>query len=203
MGINGGGYTFIPPNMISKLLPDDIRYLLNGKNLAEDVLLRLSKPDGSQPYTVIKQYISTGGIAVSLNKNNTGIAVNRFMGKYLSIITLNQQFPAKLRHGVWVNGQAVTYQPCAKTTPINYFSFLPNEQELKPLTSHEHTNVYEVSGTAVERRSKAIRPYSGRRIPLEYFMFTEMHFSACGTYTSSDRWLNSKYPALGTAIGLR
>lgn len=92
MGINGGGYTFIPPNMISKLLPDDVRYLLNGKNLAEDVLLRLSKPDGSQPYTVIKQYISTGGIAVSLNKNNTGIAVNRFMGKYLSIITLTSNF---------------------------------------------------------------------------------------------------------------
>lgn len=202
MGINGGGYAFIPPSMISKLLPDDIFYLLNGKNLAEDVLLRLSKPDGSQPYTVIKQYINTGGIAVSLQKNNTGRALNRFMGKYLSIITLNQQFPANLRHGVWVNGQAVTYQSCTKS-PFDHFSFLPNEQEMKPSTSHEHTSIYEVSGPAVEWRSKAIRPYSGRRIPLEYFMFTEMHFSSCGTYTSSHRWLTSKYPALGTAIGLR
>lgn len=87
------------------------------------------------------------------------------MGKYLSIITLNQQFPTKLRHEVLVNGEAVTYQSCTKS-PFNHFSFLPNEQELKPSTSHEHTSIYEVSGPAVDWRSEAIRPYSGR---IEYF----------------------------------
>lgn len=49
MGLNGGGYTFIPTNVIPKLLSEDITYLLNGKKKADDVIMSLSKPDGSQP----------------------------------------------------------------------------------------------------------------------------------------------------------
>ena len=67
MGINGGGYTFIPPSIVSKLLPEDMFYLLNQTNLADDVLLRISQPDGSQPYTVVKQFTNTGGMAVLLS----------------------------------------------------------------------------------------------------------------------------------------
>lgn len=48
MGLNGGGYTFIP-TVIPKLLSEDITYLLNGKKKADDVIMSLSKPDGSQP----------------------------------------------------------------------------------------------------------------------------------------------------------
>ena len=49
MGLNGGGYTFIPTNVIPKLLSEDITYLLNGKKKADDVIMSLSKHDGSQP----------------------------------------------------------------------------------------------------------------------------------------------------------
>ena len=67
MGINGGGYTIIPPIIVSNLLPEDVFYLFNQTNLTDDVLLRISRPDGSQAYTVLKQFTNTGGMAVLLS----------------------------------------------------------------------------------------------------------------------------------------
>ena len=81
--------------------------------------------------------------------------------------------------------------------------FLSNPQEKEPNRSHKGNPVYEQQGVAVDWRKTARRPYSGRRMPLEYFLLTEMHYGGCGCYTSSDRWLSSVTPALGTAIGLR
>ena len=67
MGINGGGYTFIPSTIVSNFLPEDVFYSFNQKNLADDVLLRTSRTDGSQAYTVVKQFTNTGGMAVLLS----------------------------------------------------------------------------------------------------------------------------------------
>ena len=65
--------------------------------------------------------------------------------------------------------------------------------------------VNEKSGVALNWRNSAKRPASTRRIPVDFFLFTEMHFGGCGCYTSSDRWLLSDTvnPAFGTAIGLK
>ena len=67
MGIDGGGYTIIPPIIVSNLLAEDVFYLFNQTNLTDDVLLRISRPDGSQAYTVVKQFTNTGGMAVLLS----------------------------------------------------------------------------------------------------------------------------------------
>lgn len=66
MGINGSGYTFIPSSVIPQLHSSDVSYSPNNNDVVRYVLLRISKHDGTQPYTVIKQFTNTGGISVFL-----------------------------------------------------------------------------------------------------------------------------------------
>ena len=203
MGINGGGYTFIRPSIISKLLPEDMFCLLNQTNLADDVLLRISGLDGSQPYTIVKQFTNTGGIAVLLS-NFEGYTehLNVFLGDYILLeITSAANARNYNEQGLKSNNQDVKFRN-SDGTPNAYFAFFPNNQEVKP-SCYLENSLYERQGLSVDWRKTAVRPVSGRRIPLEYFMFTEMHFGGAGTYSSSDRWLNATNPALGTAIGLR
>ena len=202
MGINGGGYTFIPPSIVSKLLSEDMFYLLNQTNLADDVLLRISRPDGSQPYTVVKQFTNTGGMAVLLN-NFEGYTKpqNEFLGDYILLgITPAANANNTNTQGLKSNNQDVPFTNC-DSNPNAYFAFFPNDQNIQTPHYHQENLINETQGVAVDWRRTAERPFSGRRIPLEYFMFTEMHF--CGNYTSSDRWLTATVPAHGTAIGLR
>ena len=106
------------------------------------------------------------------------------------------------QQGLKSNNHDASFRNC-NSNPNAYFAFFPNNKEVEPSRYHQRTSTYERQGVSVEWRYTAVRPFSGRRIPLEYFMFTEMHFSGCGTYSSSDRWLTATIPALGTAIGLR
>ena len=202
MGINGGGYTFIPPSIISQLQSGDIFYLLNRMDLASNVLLRISQPDGSQPYTVVKQFTNTGGMAVLLN-NFEGYTKpqNEFLGDYILLgITPAANANNTNTQGLKSNNQDVPFTNC-DSNPNAYFAFFPNDQNIQTPHYHREILINETQGVAVDWRRTAERPFSGRRIPLEYFMFTEMHF--CGNYTSSDRWLTATVPAHGTAIGLR
>ena len=204
MGINGGGYTFIPPSIVSKLLPEDMFYLLNQTNLADDVLLRISQPDGSQPYTVVKQFTNTGGMAVLLS-NFEGYTEpqNSFLGDYILLgITPAANARNNNQQGLKSKNHDASFRNCNSNSNA-YFAFFPNNKEVEPSRCHQRTSTYERQGVSVEWRYTAVRPFSGRRILLEYFMFTEMHFSGCGTYSSRDRWLTATIPAHGTAIGLR
>ncbi|XP_057296546.1 uncharacterized protein LOC130625956 [Hydractinia symbiolongicarpus] len=202
MGINGGGYTFISNSLLPRLSNADIRCLFRRSS---DVLLRISKPDGTQPYTIITQYRATGGLRVYLNGHTgTSAPVNRHIGPYIYLDTLPNSVN-RVNHveGIKVNGKAVTFRKCAKTDDNSYFAFFYNSFEKTPSSYLKNNLVYERQGVSVNWRKNAIRPPSGRRLPLNYFFFTEMHYGGCGTYTSSDRWLRARYPALGTAIGLR
>lgn len=163
MGINGGGYTFILPNVIPKLSSVDITYLLNGKKKADDVIMRLSKPDGSQPYTIVKQLANTGGISVDIS---TSFIVNSHLGKHL-FVGFFESLGKDKRPGMIVNGNEVSYTPCSHKIS-GYFAFIPNEKEIRPSNYHTHTSVYEEVGLTVDWRAKAVRPYSTRRLPLEY-----------------------------------
>ena len=204
MGINGGGYTFIPPSIISQLQSGDIFYLLNRMDLASNVLLRISQPDGSQPYTVVEQFTNTGGISVLLNnfKGHTE-PLNEFLGNYIFLgMTPAANASNRNMQGLKSNNQDVSFRNC-DSNPNAYFALFPNDQKIETSHYHRENLVYERQGVSVEWRRTAVRPFSGRRIPLEYFMFTEMHFGGCGTYSSSDKWLTATIPAHGTAIGLR
>ena len=61
----------------------------------------------------------------------------------------------------------------------------------------------ERDGIYIDCRLTDSRPFSGREIHLEYFMFTEMHFSGCGKYSSRYRWVNATVPAFEADIMVR
>ena len=99
------------------------------------------------------------------------------------------------------NGVEISY-PAPHVT-FNYFAFFSNPIEKETSSYMRDDPRYEKAGVAVDWRKTAKRPNSCRRMPLEYFMLTEVHYEYGGTYTTSERWLNATSPALGTAVGLR
>lgn len=202
MGINGGGYTFIPRPMIPKLTAADINVLFRRRR---DVLLRVLRPDGTEPYTVVKQYRNTAGLTVQLN-NYVGqdrAPMNQGLGPYLLLGTLDKNVAVgRTTQGFMSNNKPILYNNCHRAGR-NFFAFFGNHKEAPVSTYHNGNLVYEKIRVAVDWRKSAVRPYSGSRLPTDYYLFTEMHFGGCGCYTSSDRWLNAVSPALGTAIGLR
>ncbi|XP_057294424.1 uncharacterized protein LOC130622974 [Hydractinia symbiolongicarpus] len=199
MGINGGGYTFISNTLLAKMTQEDLKYLFRNQT---DVLLRISMPDSTQPYTIVRQYKNTGGLRTYLNKNNGNPPWNIHMGKYIFIDVISSGIQDKEVTGFFSNTNLVKFKNCNYNTR-GFFAFFANPNEKQPSSFHANNLIYEQQGVAVDWRTSARRPYSGRRMPLNYFLFTEMHFGGCGAYTSSDRWMTSKYPALGTAVGLR
>eukprot|EP00794_Sanderia_malayensis_P010074 gene10074-11103_t len=201
MAINGGGYTFLRHDSLSRLTKADMRLLFT-RNY--DVLLRISQPNGAQPYTVVQQYRRTGGLSVQIN-SYLGYTrpANSHLGPYIFLGMLPAAFARnKNTQGFYSNNKPVTFKNC-DGNPNAFFAFYSNPKEKATSTSHANTPVYEKGGVAVNWRGTARRPYSGRRMPLDYFLLTEVLFGGCGCYTSSDRWLTSTNPALGTAIGLR
>ena len=52
MGLNGGGYTFLDPFDLPSLTDAELQAMFTNKT---SFLLRVRKPDGSQPYGVLKQ----------------------------------------------------------------------------------------------------------------------------------------------------
>ena len=181
MGINGGGYVFILPSIISQLQPSDLFYLLNKKNLVGDVLLRISRPDGTQPFTVIKQFTNTGGISVLLtNFENYTRPENTHLGEYIFLgITPATNASNNNMQGFLANNVPITFTTCDRN-PNAYFVFYSNNKELTP------NRRFQVAGISETWRQKAVRPFSGRRMPVEYFVFTALHFGGCGSYSSSD-----------------
>lgn len=203
MGINGGGYTFIPHEMFARLTDKDINQLFQNRS---DVLLRLAQPDGSQPYTVVSQIINAGGLNIHLNKHgNEEAPVNKdtISTPYLYLNTL----PAKIarnmsKTGFKSNNRKIIYSNCDNSAR-NYFTFFANPREREVSTYLHMDDFYERQGVAVDWRKSAKQPPSGRRMPLNFFLLTEMHYGGCGCYTSSDRWHRATSPSHGTAIGLR
>ena len=203
MSINGGAYTFLSIEGVAQLRRNDLRHLVRDK---KTVLLRISNPDGTQPYTVIQPLKNDGVLSVQLSQHvNYNAPVNRHLGPYLYLGTLpKSEANKKTKQGFRSNRKEVSFINC-DGNPNSHFAFIPNTQEKTPSRYHINNPIYEKRGVAVDFRASAKRPPSARRMPLDFFHLTEMTFGGCGCYTSSDRWLNpgTVHPALGTAIGLR
>eukprot|EP00794_Sanderia_malayensis_P010118 gene10118-11152_t len=201
MAINGGGYTFLRHDSLSRLTKAGMSLLFTKPR---NVLLRISNPNGAQPYTVIRQYTNTGGLSVQIS-SYIGYTQpsNHHLGPYIFLGTLPA---ASARNnnmqGFYSNDKSVAFRNCDKN-PNAYFAFFSNPKENAPSSYLTSDNIFERQGVAVKWRGTARRPYSGRRMPLDYFLFTELFFGGCGCYTSSDRWLTANNPAVGTAIGIR
>ena len=203
MGFSNGGWTFLSRSAIRKGVDQrDINAIFKDRR---EVLLRVQKADGTQPYTVIKQLTDN-------QKQVLGLRLNNFQGytspqnaatqKFYLLLGILPKSEANQRNtqGFVSNGKGLTFGNC-DGNPNSYFAFFPNHFET-PSSAYHPNPVYDIRGLAVTWRSTAIRMNSGRTMPNDFIFLTEMHFGGCGCYTSSNRWTRSE-PALGTAIGFR
>ena len=192
MDINGGGYTFLSKDSLSKLSQSDIDVIFTNKS---DVLLRLLKPDVSQPYTVIEQYIKTGGLSVQLNAFVSYTApVNRIISDYLFLGILPKEYVRKNQvEGFISNGINITYTTCT-VLGNNLMAFFAAKTAV-------HTSP--VGKIDIRWRGTAKFPETSSQMPLDFFMLTELHFGGCGCYVESGSWPGRVNPANATAIGMR
>ena len=197
MTTNGGGYTFISNETLSRLTQDDLKLIFTNK---QDVLLRLLKPDGTQPYTVIKQYTDTGGVSVQLNSHHGYTRPRNYeISNYLYLGLLPNANASKGNiQGFISNGNSVTFTNCDDNKK-NYFAFFAKPNDKPP----NYSGHYETQGVAVAWRGTSTQPSSNERMSSKYFLFTTVCFAGCGCYTESSAWPQSTHPALGTAIGIR
>lgn len=194
MQINGGGYTFFSNLTIPKINQGDLTFVFKNN---EDVLLKLLNLDGSQSYTVVKQYINTGGLSVQVNQHTGYNRPSNFGIDYLFLGLLPTAKSKKGdTQGLKSNGHDVTFKNCDGNAN-NYFAFYSRPNNKEP----NYNGNYETKGIAVKWRSTAIQ--HSTRMPREYFLFTAIGFGGCGCYTESSAWSRSTHPALGTAIGVR
>ena len=107
--------------------------------------MSLSKSDGSQPYTIIKQLANTEGIYVDISKSSI---VDSHLGKH-HFVEVFANLGKNIRPGTIVNGDEVSYTHCGHMIS-GYFAFIPNEEETRPSAYHTHTPVFGEVGVAVD-----------------------------------------------------
>eukprot|EP00795_Rhopilema_esculentum_P006652 gene6652-12192_t len=191
MDTNGGGYTFLSNDSVSRINQSDIDFLLTDN---QDVLLRILKLNGSQPYTVIQQYNDTGGLSVQYsNYVNYTKPTNDAMSAYIFVGTLPASFARNNdNQGFISNGIPLYFQNCDKN-PNNYFAFFSKRRQVS-LRSKVASFGARWIKTLQETQTK---------IPSNFFLFTEMHFGGCGFYGESAGWANTTISVIGTTLGIR
>ena len=200
MALHGGGFTFIPRDAVLRgTLTGLVRKLFTDKS---KVLLRFQNKDGKQPHTLITQLPKNKGTELGVlmhHYTEYTRPLNSYMNDYIFLgILPASKARNKDVQGFCSNGKQVSFSNCDKN-PNSYFAFFPNHREQVISSYHNNNLVYERSGVAVDWRKTGIPSYGHRRLPLDFFFMTELHFGGCGCYTSSDRWTD----AFGAAIGLR
>ena len=195
MDINGGGYTFLSKESLSKLSQSDIDVIFTNKS---DVLLRLLKPDGSQPYTAIEQFIKTGGLSVKLNAfNGYQRPKNYNISDYLLLGLLPASHSRKKQaEGLKSNGKNITFANCdgrGKNVLAFYAAGNALDNEIKSC---------DVTRMDIDWRGTAKIPESSSKMPFDFYMLTEFLFGGCGCYTVSSSWSGRENPANATAIGM-
>ena len=194
-----GGYTFLPVQAIAKLTKQDIGVLVTDHR---NILMRIAKLDGTQPYTHLQPLTSDKAFKVDyINDINT----KKYLGPYIHIHTMTGKTSPNMKLGFISNSKEVSYiypATADRAGIFNYFKFYSNSKEQKPSSYASDHQSYETNGVAVEWRGSATRPYSTRRMPVDFFMLTELHY-IYNCYTTSDRWMTSENPALTTAVGFR
>ena len=191
MDTNGGGYTFLSNESVSRTSQSDVDFLLTNN---QDVLLRILKPTGSQFYTVIQQLNDTGGLSVQYsNYVNYSKPTNDAMSPYIFVGTLPASFAKNNENqGFISNGIPLYFQNCDKN-PNNYFAFFSKPKQVS-LRSRE--------GSFGARWIKTLQE-TQTKIPSNFFLFTEMHYGGCGFYGESAVWANTTISVIGTALGIR
>ena len=164
-----------------------------------DVLLRLLKPDDSQPYTVSEQFIKTGGLSVKLNAFNGYQRPTIYnISDYLLLGLLPASHSQENQEeGLKSNGRSITYVNCdgsGKNVLAFYAGGNAHDNEIK---SCDGTRM------DIELRGTAKIPESSFKMPIDFYMLTEFLFGGCSCYTVSSSWPGRENPANATATGMR
>ena len=128
MWLAGGGYTFLPVDAVNKLKQEDMKILVHDH---KNVLMRLSKPDGTQPFTHLQPLKESDNFIVNLKPNSYSLyAVNHHLGPYILLETMPRRVTTKYEFGFLSNGKKVSYKveyPQQRQVG-NYFAFFPQPQ---------------------------------------------------------------------------
>jgi len=184
MGLNGGGYTFFNPAALAYLTDGYLQTMFTDKT---SFLMRIRKCDSSQPYIVLSQlpqYMSTPlsvslsnyvGYTVPVNEALLGAPYIHF--GFLPAAQANnhnvQGVTANEIDQAFINGDE---------NPNSHIILFPNYAEKQP-TNYSFSVNWPFCDTMFA--SARINP-SHRDMPVEYFMFTELHFGGGGCYSQTD-----------------
>jgi len=205
MGLNGGGYTFLSPQSMLDLTDDDIQTIFTDRT---NVLMKIRKFDGTQPYLVIKQITQHSDIPLMLGLSqnegyeDTQNAMDFRLDKpYLYVGFLSSNLtsdPSITQWGLNVNGQNLAYPKWELNLPRNHLAVFPGFLE----------SGYWNSGSTNFTLCNEIFVYypvvtpSSRIIPTEYFMGLEAFWQGnCQTASNSINFLNLN--VANAAIGFR
>lgn len=195
MGLNHGGYTFLTPSALSALTDAELSAMITDHTT---VLLRVRKTNGAQPYATLRQLPEYSSIPLKLGLSNfdgySGPVNQNLLGKPFLFLGFLPKTHATNKNvqGIQVNGHRNTFQNCDQN-PNSLLALFPNFKEVAPSTYH-------VPGAFCSSIYSYLLPNpSGRAMPVEYFMFGEMHFGGCGCYLQSNRVAD----VLGLSIGFR
>ena len=159
----------------------------------------LIKPDDSQPYTVIEQYIKTGGLSVQLNADNGyRRPINYNISDYLLLGLLPASHSREAQvEGLKSNGRSITFTNC-NGNPRNQLIFYTAENAYR-----NNTKSCDSTRMDIDWRGTVKSAESSSKMPIYFYMLTEFSFGGCGCYTVSSSWSGRENPANATAIGMR
>jgi hypothetical protein len=199
MGLNGGGYTFIDPEELPYLTDYEVQRIFTDK---KSFLMRLRKTDGQQPYEVLSQLpeYATVPLMIGLNHNNyynTPENRNHISNPYLyfGFLPANVANQRNVKQGVMVNNARIEYTNCNGDSN-NYIALFPNFKEQMPSNRYfsQSNNFFtHLIGSYKWTPSKRV-------MPIEFFMFAEIHFGGCGCYAHVENYGGH---FISAAIGFR
>lgn len=198
MGLNGGGYTFLHPMMLSTVNDLDIAPIFTDRST---FLLRARRTNGSQPYAVLGQLKEFSNVSLSL-----GISRHEDFSDLRNKIYIGKPFthfgfvPDSISTrssilGLQVNGVRLSYQHCGNVY-ASHFTLFPNFNEKATWTGY-----YPDSVVYPGIFNNLLNNPSGRAMPTDFFMFGEIHFGGCGCYVQTDQM--GAIGVLSMAIGFR
>jgi hypothetical protein len=195
MGLNHGGYTFLNPADLSLLTNADLQAMITDKS---SVLFRVRMTNGAQPYATLRQLPEYSSIPLKLGISNfdgySGPLNQNVLGNLFLFLGFLPRSHAANRNvqGIQVNAYRNYFRNC-DSNPNSLITLFPNFWQIAPSTYH-------VPGPFCSNIFNHLLPNPfGRAMPVEYFMFGEMHFGGCGCYLQSNRIPG----VLGWSIGFR
>lgn len=197
MGLNGGGYTFLCPEALTKIKDEDLQAVITNRT---SLLMRIRKCDGTQPYVVLENLPEFNTNLTYFHNKWTGFKEPQnldFLGEpYLYAGFLPKVIADNpTNQGIVTNGKRRVFKNC-DSNGNSYIALYPNFAEKQPYNNSDAPE-YELCNGMFE---EAFMNPSSRVMPPQFFMFAEFHFGGCGCYTQTDVNLRNKC-ILGFHIG--